>query len=195
MIVERLPIAQLRPAPYNPRQTLRPGMPAYERLARSLAEFDLVQPIVWNRTTGHVVGGHQRLEVLKRQGATAVDCVVVELPLAREKALNVALNNERLAGAWDEQKLVDLLDDLSQLPDFDVTLTGFDEADLRDLRLAPQLDVAATGDDAPAEPPIVRVTLEAPPELWESIRPDLDALLAAHRQLRAHVRLPSTNSG
>jgi len=56
--LQRLPIAQLKPAPYNPRIDLKPGTPEYQRLERSLIEFDLVEPIVWNELTGHVVSGH-----------------------------------------------------------------------------------------------------------------------------------------
>jgi ParB-like chromosome segregation protein Spo0J len=187
--VQALEIGQLRPAPYNPRRPLRPGSPAYARLERSLAEFDLVQPIVWNRATGHVVAGHQRLEILKRRGATHVDCVVVELPLEREKALNVALNNEQLASTWDHARLIDLLTELKALPDFDIALTGFDDADLRDLLFEPAS--AAAAPPTPDEAPLVRVAWEIPLELWEATRPDVDHFLATHPQVRAHVRLPN----
>lgn len=188
MHIETLPLADLKPAPYNPRVSLRPGMPAYERLARSLAEFDLVQPIVWNRTTGHIVGGHQRLEILKARGVTRIECVVVELPLEREKALNVALNNENLAGDWDTEKLQDLLNELDDLPDFDVTLTGFDESDLRELLMSPA-DVSHDTDE-PETAPMVRVILEIDPDQWDSIRPDIDDLLHQHPTIRPHIRLP-----
>ncbi|HTN00897.1 MAG TPA: ParB N-terminal domain-containing protein, partial [Planctomycetaceae bacterium] len=96
MLLRPLLIADLKPAPYNPRRPLKPGSPGWKRLERSIREFDLVQPIVWNETTGHVVGGHQRLEILKHQGHTTIDAVVVKLPLEREKALNVALNNSQV---------------------------------------------------------------------------------------------------
>jgi ParB-like chromosome segregation protein Spo0J len=186
MNLQTLDISLLKPAPYNPRKPLSPGMPAFDKLERSLAEFDLVQPVVWNRATGHVVAGHQRLEVLKHRGVTLVDCIVVELSLEREKALNVALNNERLASTWDDAKLADLLTELQDIPDFDATLTGFDDADLRDLLFEPQLP------EAPDEPEdaVVRVTLEVPPERWEVVRPAIDEFLAAHRDVRIHVRLP-----
>jgi ParB-like chromosome segregation protein Spo0J len=187
MNLQTLDIQLLQPAPYNPRKPLSPGMPAFERLARSVSEFDLVQPIVWNRATGHVVAGHQRLEVLKHRGVTQVDCVVVELSLEREKALNVTLNNERLASTWDEAKLIDLLSELEALPDFDETLTGFDDADLRDLLLEPQ---PSDDEDEPEAAPVVRVVLEVPPDEWEAVRPEVDRLLAHHREIRAHVRLP-----
>jgi len=186
MNLQTLDVTLLKPAPYNPRVALKPGMPAFERLARSLAEFNLVQPVVWNRTTGHVVAGHQRLEVLKHRGVTQVDCIVVELSLEREKALNVALNNERLASTWDDAKLAELLAELQDIPDFDVELTGFDDADLRDLLFEPQAG------DEPDEPEdaVVRMTLEVPPETWEDVRRAVDDLLAAHRDVRVHVRMP-----
>jgi len=51
-----------------------------------------VEPIVWNKRTGNIVGGHQRLKVLLDMGMREVDCVVVDLDEAKEKALNLALN-------------------------------------------------------------------------------------------------------
>jgi ParB-like chromosome segregation protein Spo0J len=182
-----LPLADLRPAPYNPRVKLKPGTPAWNRLERSLREFDLVQPIVWNERTGHVVGGHQRIEILRHLGHTEVDCIIVDLPLEREKALNVALNNDKVGSEWDPERLVELLDELHAIPDFDVTLTGFDEADLHNLVLAPQPDLPP--DDEPDETNLVRVTLEIPADDWDEVRPDLDALLARHR-ITPHVQLP-----
>lgn len=187
LAVQLLDVAQLRPAPYNPRRPLQPGSRAYQRLERSLAEFDLVQPFVWNRTTGHLVAGHQRLEILRRRGVTQVPCVVVELPLAREQALNVALNNEELASTWDHDRLSALLRELQALPEFDVTLTGFDEADLRDLLFEPRPAENHPPDDSP---PVVRLTWDIPPEDWETLRPAVDHLLAEHPQVRVHVRLP-----
>ncbi|HET6426491.1 MAG TPA: ParB N-terminal domain-containing protein [Planctomycetaceae bacterium] len=188
MQIETLPLTDLKPAPYNPRVSLKPGMPAYERLARSLAEFDLVQPIVWNRTTGHIVGGHQRLEILKSRGVTSVECVVVELSPEREKALNIALNNENLAGDWDTEKLQDLLAELQSLPDFDVTLTGFSESDLRELLMAP---VEASVEEPDEIEPLVRVILEIDPEDWDDIHPQIDELLRQYPTIRPHIRLPN----
>src|SRR5438309_7652929 len=88
-----LPIDQLKPAPYNPRKPLKPGSPAYRKLRASLAEFGLVEPLVWNELSGRVVGGHARLAILKELGITEVPVSVVRLDEAREKALNVVLNN------------------------------------------------------------------------------------------------------
>lgn len=188
MNLRTIPIEQLQPAPYNPRIPLEPGSDGFRRLERSLLEFDLVQPVVWNERTGHVVAGHQRLEVLKHQGATQVDAVVVDLPLEREKALNITLNNAQVGSDWDTQKLVHVLVELDELPDVDATLTGFDEDDLRDLLFVPDPDFDVDADDEP-EDDVVRVTLEIPVDDWETIRPDVDALIAEH-DLASHVQRP-----
>ena len=119
-------IDELLPASYNPRKDLQPGDPEYERLYRSITEFGYVEPIVWNRRTGRVVGGHQRLKVLKAQGYTEVSVSVVDLDEQREKALNVALN--KIGGDWDEAKLVELLQELEK--DMDLELTGFTQKEL-----------------------------------------------------------------
>ncbi|MGH7128401.1 MAG: ParB N-terminal domain-containing protein [Planctomycetaceae bacterium] len=188
MNIQTLPIDTLRPAPYNPRVPLRPGSAAYRRLERSIDEFDLVQPIVWNELTGHVVAGHQRLEILKVRGITEVPAVVVSLSIEREKALNVALNNANVGSDWDADRLLGLLGELSALPEFDATLTGFDADELNELLLAPAAELPQEPDE-PDENETVRVTIEIDPDEWDSVRPDLDEFIADHN-LTAHVRMP-----
>lgn len=186
--IQTVPVDRLKPAPYNPRIPLKPGTPGYRRLERSLNEFGLVQPIVWNERTGHVVAGHQRLEILKNQGVQDVDVAVVSLPLEREKALNVALNNAQVGSDWNPDKLIDVMTELNRLPDFDATLTGFDEQDINDLLLAP--DPVLPQDTEPSADDLVRVTLEVPQDRWESVRPELDTLIA-ELNLTVHIKLPS----
>lgn len=123
MEIQRIPAARLNPAAYNPRVDLKPGDKEYEKLKRSINEFGYVEPVIWNRQTGNVVGGHQRLKVLMDLGQTEIDCVVVDLDLAREKALNIALN--KIQGDWDEDKLAAIMADFDAEA-FDVSLTGFD---------------------------------------------------------------------
>ena len=79
MIIEKKNTADLLPADYNPRKDLKPGDAEYEKLKRSIEQFGYVEPVIWNQTTGHVVGGHQRLKVLMDMGMTEVDCVVVAM--------------------------------------------------------------------------------------------------------------------
>jgi len=127
MIIEKKNTVDLLPADYNPRKDLKPGDAEYEKLKRSIEQFGYVEPVIWNKTTGRVVGGHQRLKVLIDMGMTEVDCVVVELSEEKEKALNVALN--KISGDWDKDKLALLIADL-QGADFDVSLTGFEPAEI-----------------------------------------------------------------
>ena len=130
MLIEKMKTENLLPADYNPRKDLKPGDEEYEKLKRSIEQFGYVVPVIWNRTTGRVVGGHQRLKVLIDMGINEVDCVVVEMDENKEKALNVALN--KISGEWDMDKLALLISDL-QAEDFDVSLTGFDAAEIDDL--------------------------------------------------------------
>ena len=130
MKIEKMNISKLKPAEYNPRKDLKPGDAEYEKLKRSIEQFGYVEPVIWNKATGRVVGGHQRLKVLVDSGLTEVDCVVIELSEEKEKALNVALN--KISGEWNTDKLAMLISDL-QGSDFDVSLTGFEEDELADL--------------------------------------------------------------
>jgi DNA modification methylase len=130
MIIKRIKAELLNPAAYNPRRALKAGDKEYEKLKRSIAEFGFVEPVVWNKRTGNVVAGHQRLTVLRDMGEAEVDCVVVDLDSAKEKALNIALN--KIQGEWDEDKLAAVLSDLDAQA-FDVTLTGFDAAEVDEL--------------------------------------------------------------
>lgn len=114
-------ITELNAAAYNPRIDLRPGMAEYEKLKASIRTFGDVEPIVWNRRTGNVVGGHQRLSVLKDMGAETTLVSVVELSDTEEKLLNIALN--KIKGDWDKEKLEAILSGFDQSEAF---VAGFD---------------------------------------------------------------------
>jgi len=74
-----------------------------------------------------VIGGHQRISVLKTLGNTEADCVVIEIDKTREKALNIALN--QTGGDWNKELLADLIQDLQSL-DYDISLTGLDQVEI-----------------------------------------------------------------
>ncbi len=125
--IEHIQAGRINPAPYNPRKDLTPDDPEYRKIERSIDRFGCVEPLVWNRRTGHLVGGHQRFKILKDRGVNRIAVSVVDLPLAREKALNLALN--KVTGQWDETKLGSLLDDLAETPEFEFTGFEIDEAE------------------------------------------------------------------
>lgn len=108
--IRRVALTRIKPAAYNPRKDLQPGDPEYEQIARSLDAFGYVDPMVWNRRTGNLVGGHQRYKVLKARGVKRADVSVVDLEAPAEKALNLALN--KVKGAWETEGLAALLKEL-----------------------------------------------------------------------------------
>ncbi len=131
MKINKMPISHIAKADYNPRVKLKPGDPVYERLKNSIQTFGFCEPLIFNRRTGRLIGGHQRLAVLKDLGYTEAEVVVVDLPLEQEKAFNIALN--KIQGDWDEHKLALLLDELTKAPEFNVGITGFETEEISDI--------------------------------------------------------------
>lgn len=129
MDIVKINIEELNSAEYNPRKDLQPNDPEYVKLKNSIEHFGYVDPIIVNKIGNIVVGGHQRLKVLRDLGYSEIDVVYVELNKTDEKALNIALN--KISGDWDADKLEDLIREISLESDFDVELTGFtlDEID------------------------------------------------------------------
>ena len=170
MQIEKIKIDKLNPAPYNPRKDLKPGDPEYEKLKNSILTFGYVEPVLWNKRTGHIIGGHQRYKVLVEMGKSEIDCVVVDMDEENEKALNVALN--KVSGDWDKDKLMLLIEDLQGV-DFDVSLTGFDPAELDDL-FKDSLKDGIKEDNFDVEEELKKPTLSKLGDLW---------LLGRHRLL------------
>jgi len=96
MIIEKKKISDLIPAPYNPRQSTAKQE---KHLKESLEKFGLVEPIIFNKQTGYIVGGHFRVRELKKLGIKEIECVIVDLNEADEKELNIRLNAN--TGGWD----------------------------------------------------------------------------------------------
>lgn len=163
MQIEKKKVIDLIPADYNPRKDLKPGDKEYEKLKRSIDEFGYVDPLIWNKRTSRLVGGHQRLKVLKDMGIDEVDVVVVDMDEEKEKALNVALN--KISGDWDKDKLMLLITDL-QGEDFDVSLTGFDPEELDDLFKDDMKD-GVKDDNFDVDKELKKPTMTKPGDLWQ----------------------------
>ena len=88
MKIEKIKISELKPAEYNPRRMTKKQ---YEDLKSSLEKFGLVDPIIIN-SDNTVVGGHQRLRIMRELGAELVPTVRVNLSKEDEKELNIRLN-------------------------------------------------------------------------------------------------------
>ena len=174
-----LSVDALRPAAYNPRKKLKAGDKEYEKIKNSILEFGYVEPIIVNYDMT-VIGGHQRLTVLKDLGYTEVQCVVVHIEDEHKvKALNIALN--KITGAWNEQLLAELLVDLQSV-DFNTDLTGFEAPEIEQLfSKVHNKDIKEDDFDVEAElknPPISRKG-----DIW---------LLGRHRVICGDSTLPET---
>lgn len=161
MEIRKMKLADLNPAPYNPRKKLQPGDPEYEKLKRSIQTFGYVELIVVNERTGNtVISGHQRLTVLKDLGETEAECVVLDLSMNDEKALNLAMN--KISGVWDIPSLTSLLQDLS-VSAYDISLTGFEPTEITDLFD----DVSEVKEDEPPEPATQEPAITQEGDIWE----------------------------
>ena len=105
MIIEKKKIADLKPAPYNPRSS---NKRQEQNLKDSLTKFGVVEPIIFNKQTGYIVGGHFRVRELKKLGFKEVECVIVDLSEEDERELNIRLNAN--TGSWDMDILANNFD-------------------------------------------------------------------------------------
>ena len=142
MKIEKIKITDLIPSDYNPRIMSENEA---TKLRNSLETFGLFDPIVINLKNNHIIGGHQRFEVLIDQHLED-NKIFDELNLIRlgdigwvftdtdlkvesddhEKALNLSLN--KISGEWDTEKLFVILEEL-EVNNFNIDLTGFDGFD------------------------------------------------------------------
>lgn len=153
-------VHKINPAAYNPRKDLQPSDREYKAIVRSLDDFGLVEPLVWNSRSGNLVGGHQRFKILLARGYEEVWVSVVDLPESKEKALNIALN--KVQGRWDQKKLKALLQSFA--PQFDLTMTGYGESEIKGLINFTGKAGRTKEDDIPELPKAK--TIAKPGDIW-----------------------------
>ena len=176
---QTLALEELRPATYNPRKKLKPGDKEYEKIKNSIQEFGYVEPIIVNYDMT-VIGGHQRLTVLRDLGYTEAQCVVLHIEDENKvKALNIALN--KITGAWNEQLLADLLVDLQSV-DFNMDLTGFEAPEIEQL-FSKVHNKKIKEDDFDVDAELQKPPVSKLGDLW---------LLGKHRVLCGDSTLPDT---
>ncbi len=161
--VERLqvvyvPRTQLRPYEGNPRRISEHGL---RDLRRSLREFGWTNPVLVQHGTDMVIAGHQRLKAAEAEGIDEVPVLYLDMGDLEARAYLVADNRLQESSTWVDDKLDALLEDL-RAGGFDVTLTGFSEADLEERIGAPEEPAGA--DDVPAVGP--DVIASRPGDLW-----------------------------
>jgi hypothetical protein len=149
---ERLHRTKVNKAPYNPRVI---GTKERRRLKAILeSPLALLQPLIWNRRTGNLVGGHQRLGILDQlEGSDdyELDFAVVDLDEGQEQDANMALNNQEAMGQFDPDALQTLLEQRKvSAGDFGAVLaaSGFDMGTLSLILPSPEFFRAAEERDA-----------------------------------------------
>jgi ParB-like chromosome segregation protein Spo0J len=155
MIIETKKIHDLNPAPYNPRQSTKNQE---KHLKDSLEKFGIVEPIIFNKRSGYIVGGHFRVRELKKLGYKEVECVIVDLNEEDEKELNIRLNAN--TGEWD----------------WDLLANEWDNELLEEWGL----DLKLTDDSEDEYTNDVKITLSLNNEYLEDFKNELDILLSKH---------------
>lgn len=116
---------QIKNAPYNPRKI---KAEAKKKLKENIEKVGLLAPIVWNKVTGNIVSGHQRISVLDSLSKTKnykVTVAKVSLDEQTEKEQNIFMNNPSAQGEFDFSLLQELYTD-----GIDFNLAGFDNAEI-----------------------------------------------------------------
>lgn len=117
----------IKNAPYNPRIM---DKEAKKHLRKSIRENGLVSALTWNKRTGNLVGGHQRIEqldALEKSEDYELTVCVIDVDEREEAKLNVQLNNPSMQGDWDLDKLGMMAEE------FDLDMTsdlGFTDLDV-----------------------------------------------------------------
>jgi DNA modification methylase len=165
LVIEQVPLEQLRPDLANPRRISEEELDALER---SLRQFGFVQPVLARKEDRTVIGGHQRLVAARRLGLTTVPVTYLGISVEQARLLSLALN--RISGTWDEQLLARLLTDLQTSPEVDLSLSGFGESEiaelLRSLEVREKRERAESFDLDSALEEATRTPRSKPGDLW-----------------------------
>src|SRR3954469_23983664 len=118
MVARRAKLSELHTDPANARRHDERNLAA---IADSIRTFGQVEPLVVQKSTGKVIGGNGRLEVLRKAGATECDVVEVDVNDTQAAALAIALNRTAELASWDDESLAAIL---KSLPDDALAATG-----------------------------------------------------------------------
>ncbi|MCO6384924.1 DNA methyltransferase [Oceanicola sp. 502str15] len=152
-----------------------------EQIAASIERFGFTNPVLIDEK-GVIIAGHGRLAAALQLGLDQVPTIRIGyLNEPEKRALMLADNKIALNAGWDEAQLAAELSDLASFDlDFDLTITGFEVAEI-DMIIDPgTADVAATPEEAPLPDPLAAAVAVAG-DLWA---------LGDHRILCGDARNP-----
>lgn len=139
--------SEINLAGYNPR-LIKPKARAL--LKANIKSGKLYGGITWNKNTGNLVSGHQRISVLDEllkypENDYVVRVDVAELTEKEEKEQNIFLNNRNAQGEYDTQMLKSLINEI------DYKQAGIDEIDLNMMGITLNVETQAAIDDISAD--------------------------------------------
>ena len=160
--IEMWPLARLQPYAKNAKAH---GADQVAKIAASMAEFGWTVPCLV-ADDGELIAGHGRVLAATQLGLTEAPVIVLaHLSEAQRRAYRIADNKLTELGTWDEALLSAELNDLLA-EDYDLSLIGFDDAELEAL-LAGEVDPEAAfregEDDVPEVP---ETPISRPGDLW-----------------------------
>jgi ParB-like chromosome segregation protein Spo0J len=161
MIIEIKKISELTPAPYNPRESTEKQE---LQLKQSLEKFGIVEPIIYNKRTGYIVGGHFRTRELQKLGYTEIECVIVDLSEEDERELNIRLNAN--TGQWDWDELANNFE-LTELNDWGLEVPNMKYID--EVEDEPKIDTQ-------------KITLEYTPDEYNQVKKALQKIASTPEQ-------------
>ena len=175
--MQLVPIGKLVPYANNAR-THSPEQ--VTKLRSSLREFGFINPVIIDRDYG-IIAGHGRVLAAKAEGITDVPCVFVDhLTEAQKKAYILADNRYAMDAGWDEEMLRVEIEALQGM-DFNIDLTGFDEAEIADLFAVD--DGEAKEDDFDVAAELEKPCISQAGDVWH---------LGKHRVICGDSTLPET---
>lgn len=158
--IKRVPIASLKKDPSNARKHSEKNLKAIQS---SLSRFGQVEPLVVQKSTGHVIGGNGRVEAMQALGIKEADVVELDLDNTQAQALGIALNRTAELAEWDEDTLGKLLHGLRE-DGLDIGDLGFDLDDLPSLGLSANPDFDEEHED---DVPEVEESFVKRGEIWQ----------------------------
>ena len=152
--LELWPIERLRPYTRNARTHSEEQI---AQVAASIKEFGWTNPVLVAED-GTVVAGHGRLLAARKLGLAAVPVVVLDhLSETQRRAYIIADNKLALNAGWDEKVLAAELRELES-EGVDLSLVGFSDDELADLRADDEPQSASDAEEQMPEAPAQPVT-------------------------------------
>lgn len=99
-------INDLKPHKSNPRRMTKEQKAS---LQTSLDKFGLIDKPIIN-TSGLIIGGHQRIRILKDQGIKEIECTVPDKELSEQEVDELLIRLNKNTGEWNFDELANNFD-------------------------------------------------------------------------------------